>query len=235
MNKQPGKPGDLHLIKACLEGRSDAQSQLYKMFFMSDKPIHYWVYKKAFWIPASDKEDVLNDIFIAVLKSLPKFEFRSALSTYVIRIAKVKCLDAMPSRMGVAKGKGIKFFDIDWFASDTESGMQIEDPNPNNGPERLLKKLEEEEQTYLLYTALKYHAGPRCRQVLKMYVKELKGELTRKELAELMGVSVPRMGQMIYDCLYRLRRKMRSRFHGYEHFANCVSEGIRRRRRRKKR
>ena len=234
MNKQPHRPGDFHLIHACLEGRSDAQSLLYKSFFMSDMPVHFWVYKKAYWIPAGEKEDILNDIFIAVLQSLPKFEFRSALSTYVIRIAKIKCLDAMPSRMGVARGRGIKFVDIDWFASNTESGLQIVDSNPNNGADRLFKKLEEEEQIYLLHTALKYYTGPRCRTVLKMYVRELKGELTREDIAELMGVSVQRMGQMIYDCMYRLRRKMQSRYRDYEHFTKCVCEGTRRRRRRRK-
>ena len=218
---------DMHLIHACLEGHSDAKTELYELYFRPDKPVHFWVYQKAYWIPAGEKEDILNDIYIAVIQSLPQFEFRSALSTYITRIAKIKCLDAMPSRLGVARGRGIKFVDIDWFASTNESGMQLEDTDPNNRPDRFLKVMEEEEQVFLLHTALKYYTGPRCRDVLKMYVRELKGEMSREDLANTMGVSVQRMGQMIYDCMYRLRRKMQSRYKDYEHFTNCVCEGIR--------
>ena len=170
----------------------------------------------------------MNDIYIAVIQSLPKFEFRSALGTYITRIAKIKCLDAMPSRLGVARGRGIKFVDIDWFASNSESGLQIEDPDPNNRPDRYLREREEEELVFLLHTALKYFTGPRCRHVLCLYVKELKGELSREDIAESLGVPVKRMGQMIYDCMYRLRRKIQGRYRDYEHFTNCVFEGIQR-------
>ena len=228
MNTHSKRAGDINLIHACLQGRSDAQSQLYDLYFTPDKPVHFWVYQKAYWIPAGEKEDVLNDIYIAVMQSLPQFEFRSALSTYITRIAKIKCLDAMPSRLGVARGRGIKFVDIDWFAASSESGLQLEDTDPNNRPDRFFRVMEEEEQVFLLHTALKYYTGPRCRDVLKMYVRELKGELSREDIAEVFGVSVQRMGQMIYDCMYRLRRKMQSRFRDYEHFTNCVCEGIRR-------
>jgi len=228
MNTQSKSPGDVNLIHACLEGRSDAQSQLYNLYFTQDKPVHFWVYQKAYWIPAGEKEDILNDIYIAVIQSLPQFEFRSALGTYITRIAKIKCLDAMPSRLGVARGKGIKFVDIDWFASNNESGFQIEDTDPNNRADRYLRQREEEELVFLLHTALKYFTGQRCRNVLYMYVKELRGEMSREDIAESFGVPVKRMGQMIYDCMYRLRRKIQSRFRDYEHFANCVCEGIQR-------
>lgn len=226
MNTPSKSPGDANLIHGCLEGRLDAQSQLYELYFTSDKPVHFWVYQKAFWIPAGEKEDKLNDIYIAVMQSIPQFEFRSALSTYITRIAKIKCLDAMPSRLGVARGRGIKFVDIDWFASNSESGLQIVDHDPNIRADQYLEKKEDEELIFLLHKILKYFTGKRCRDVLYMYVKELRGELSREDIAEALGVSANRMGQMIYDCMYRLRRKMRSRFRDYDHFASCVLEGI---------
>lgn len=226
MKTQSKRPGDAILINGCLAGRSDAQTQLYELYFTPNKPVHFWVYQKAYWVPTGEKEDILNDIYIAVIQSLPQFEFRSALSTYITRIAKMKCLDAMPSRLGVARGRGIRFVDIDWFASNSESGLQIEDPDPNNRADLYLKKREEEELVYLLHTALKYFTGPRCRDVLYMYVKELRGELSREDIAEMLGVSVKRMGQMIYDCMYRLRRKIQSRYRDYEHFTSCVFDGI---------
>jgi len=221
MKTPPEKPTDAGLISAFLAGRSDAQRQLFEMYFTMDKPVHFWVYQKAYWIPASDKEDVLNDIYLAVINSLPQFEFRSALSTYINRIARRKCLDAMPSRLAVAKGRRIKFVDIDWYTSIGESIMQLEDPDPNSRPDRVFTVMEEE-QAYLLHSALRTYSGCRCRDVLQMYIREMYGELTRKETARLLGVSIKSMNHMIHDCMYRLKRKMLARFRDYEDFINCV-------------
>lgn len=225
--KTPKKSqGDAILIHGCLEGRQEAQTQLYELYFTPDKPVHFWVYQKSSWIPAGEKEDILNDIYIAVIQSLHKFEFRSALSTYITRIARMKCIDSMPARLGVARGRDVKFIGVDWFATYSESGLQIEDPDLNSRPDRYLKVKEDEELVYLLNTALKYFSGQRCRDVLLLYVKEMKGEMSREDIAETLGVSAKQMGQMIYDCMYRLRRKMQSRFRDFEHFIKCVCEGI---------
>lgn len=216
------QPMDAELVDQCLSGNPEAQARLYREYFESKGPVHYWVYQRAYWIPDGDKEDILNDIFLAVIASLKNFEFKSSLRTYIVRIAKVKCLDALPARLGVAKGRGIRFVDIDQRQNDGEQVFQIEDPNQQNRPDSFFINLEEEERLYLLHKALTVYTGPRCREVLLLYIKELHEEITREDLAHQLGVPVERASQMIYDCLYRLRKKIQAFFRDYQHFADSL-------------
>lgn len=213
---------DAELVARCLSGDPEAHTRLYREYFEHDGPVHYWVYQRASWIPHDNKEDILNDIFVAVMESLKNFEFKSSLRTYIVRIAKVKCLDALPARLGVAKGRGIQFVDIDQYQHDGEQAVQVEDPSPQNRPDRFLMDLEKKERLYLLHKALTLYTGPQCRRVLLLYIQELHQEMTRTEIADQLGVSVERASQMIYDCLYRLRKRMQTLFRDYQHFADSL-------------
>lgn len=220
---------DAALVQGCLAGRQEAMDRLYQTYFVPDGAVYRWVYLKAYWIPGDEKEDVLNDIYVAVVQSLSQFEYRSALRTYIDRIAKMRCLDAMPSRLGLAKGKGIRFMDIDQRRPDGEPLLQIEDPSPASRPDQGLESLAEDELVFLLHTALTRCTGPRCRQALALYMRELQEEISREEVAVQLGVPVERASQMIYDCLYRLRLQMQKKFRDYRHFADYVYDGVRKR------
>lgn len=220
-------PSDTQLVQQCLTKDQTALDQLYRTHFMPDGPAHRWVYRKAYWIPTGEKEDILNDIYVAVLQSLPQFEFRSALRTYIDRIARMKCLDAMPSRLGVSRGKGIQFVDIDQYRSDGEPVIQLEAPPDVTGIDQHLESAEEQEWVYLLHVALTRFTGPKCRQAIGLYIRELRGELSREESAAELRVSVERASQMIYDCLYRVRKRMQKKFRDYQHFSDCLSERVR--------
>lgn len=213
---------DEELVRGCLAGDANAQTYLYNTYFTQGGPVYYWVYQQAYWIPGGDKEDMLNDIFLAVISSLEQFEFKCSLRTYVVRIAKIKCLDAMPTRLGLAKGRGIRFVDVDQRETDDEPVLQIEDPARTNRPDHFFDKLDEAERVYLLHKSLLHYTGPRCREVIMLYIQELHEEITREDLARQLGVSVERAGQMIYDCLYRLRKKIRQQFRDYEHFSDYM-------------
>ena len=76
MNTQSKSPGDVNLIHACLEGRSDAQSQLYNLYFTQDKPVHFWVYQKAYWIPAGEKEDAISNYGLDIVSRMRYIEGR---------------------------------------------------------------------------------------------------------------------------------------------------------------
>ena len=201
-NPEENFESDTELVEACLEEQQDALSHLFQLFFTPNKPVYFWIYRKAHWIPFGEKEDVMNDIYIAVIQSLPQFKFRSSLRTYIVRIAKMMCLDLMPSRLGIARGKGIHFVDIDRRKPDGEPVVQLEDTDPTHGPDHFFESLEEEERGFLLQIALAKYTGPRCQEVLRLHIRELREEISRKEIADTLGVSVERAGHMIYDYLY---------------------------------
>lgn len=213
---------DTELVAACLAEQQDALLYLFQTYFIPDRPVYFWIYQKAYWVPLGEKEDVLNDIYVAVIQSLPQFEYRSSLRTYIVRIARMMCLDLMPSRLGIARGKGIKFVDIDLRKPDGEPVVQVEDGDPSRRPDQYFEALEEEERVFLLQTAMTRYTGPRCQEVLRLHIRELREELSREEVAEALSVSVERAGHMIYDCLYRLRKEIQKKFRDYQHFSDCV-------------
>ncbi len=214
---------EAQFVSRCISGDEDARNKLYESFFKTDTPVYFWVYNNAYWIPSGDKEDMLNDIFLAVLESLPSFEFKSSLKTYVVRIAKFKCLDAMPSRLGYSKGKGIRFVDTDQRDENGELEYQIEDPAATRQVDRLFENLDERERVYLLHTVLARFTGPRCQEALRLYLKELNEELSRGQVADKLGVRPERAGHIIYDCLYRIRKRIYKTYRDYDHFSDCIS------------
>ncbi|MBM3263425.1 MAG: sigma-70 family RNA polymerase sigma factor [candidate division Zixibacteria bacterium] len=215
------------LIAGCLSGDQKAMDRLYRVYFTSEGTVYRWVYLKATWVPEDEKQDLLNDIFVAVVQSLAQFERRSALRTYIDRIAKMKCLDAMPSLLGLARGKGIRFVDIDEHRSDGDPVVQVEDSAPENRPDRAFEEWDEKDVVFILHTALTRCTGPRCRQALALYMRELQEEISREDIAAELDLPVERASQMIYDCLYRLRKQMQKKFRDYRHFADCVCDGVR--------
>ena len=222
---------ETELVAQCVAGQADAQELLYRTYFEDSGAVHFWVYQKAYWIPDGDKEDILNDIFLAVVESLNSFEFKSSLRTYITRIAKMKCLDAMPTRLGVSKGRGIRFVDVDQRRTDGEPVFQVEDTDHTNRPDSFFDTLEENERVHLLHTALVHYTGPRCREVLRLYIRELREEISRSDTAAQLGVSSERAGQMVYDCLYRLRKRINNNFRDYQHFSDYMYDRMNRKER----
>lgn len=215
---------DAELVAACIAEETGAKALLFEIFFTKDTPVHYWVYGRAYWISLDDKEDILNDVFIAVVQSLPSFGFKSTLKTYISRIAKMKCLDAMPTRMSAASGKGIRFVDTDERNPEGELVHQIRDTDSNSRPDRYFEELHEAEQVRLLHTALAQFSGPRCKLTLSLYIRELNEEISREELAEALGVSETRAQNMIYDCMYRLRKRIRRYYQNYSQFSDQLMD-----------
>ena len=41
-------------------------------------------------------------------------------------------------------------------------------------------------------------------------------------MAEALGVSPERAGHMIYDCLYRIRKRIQKNFRDFSHFSDCM-------------
>lgn len=221
-SKEAGHLSDAEFVARCINEDSVARTQLFSQHFASDTTVYYWVYVRAHWIHACDKEDILNDIYVAVLQSLPSFQFKSTLATYISRIAKMKCLDAMPTRMGAARGKGIRFVDADERNDEGELVHQVQDNDESNRADSFFDELDEQQQVHLLHRALHDYSGPRCRETLSLYVRELNDEISRQELAASLGVSLKRAQSMIYDCLYRIRKRIQGSFRDYTEFADYM-------------
>jgi RNA polymerase sigma-70 factor (ECF subfamily) len=106
MNYQEAKlnaatPSDEELVRSAQSGKQEAFVLLYERYF----PIAYaWV---RFKVPECDVEDVTQEVFIAVLKSLGSFRGRSKFSTWIWTLTNRKIADYYRShRMNSAEQDG---------------------------------------------------------------------------------------------------------------------------------
>jgi RNA polymerase sigma factor (sigma-70 family) len=97
MNRQKSMPNvaipsDEELARSAQAGSQEAFIQLYERFFPT---VYVWV---RFKVPEADVEDVTQEIFIAVLKSLGNFKNQSKISTWIWTITKRKIADYYRAR-----------------------------------------------------------------------------------------------------------------------------------------
>jgi RNA polymerase sigma-70 factor (ECF subfamily) len=96
---------DKHLIQLMQSGDQESFNTLYDRYFSV-------VYKRVrYTIPDADVDDVTQEVFIAVLKSLPKFEGRSQFSTWLRTLINRQVANYYRQRERKIKESSIKEFD----------------------------------------------------------------------------------------------------------------------------
>lgn len=83
---------DEALARLAQDGKQDAFIQLYERYFQ------YMLARVRFRVPESDAEDVTQEIFIAVLRSLDRFKGQAKFSTWLWSVANHKIADYYRSR-----------------------------------------------------------------------------------------------------------------------------------------
>lgn len=106
-------PSDEELVRSAQAGNQQAFVALYERFFPS---VYAWV---RFKVPVSDVDDVTQEVFIAMLKSLSSFRGQSKFSTWIWTLTSRKIADY--HRQSRAK-----------FSEDVDYEEAAELPSPEN-------------------------------------------------------------------------------------------------------
>lgn len=113
----------------------------------------------------SGREDLMQDIVVALLKALPRFRGDSALSTFVYRVATNQAIDHLARRTPAML--------------DLDDARDVPDAQP--GPEYRYQELDQRER---LLTAV--HALPlSLRQVTTLLLEDL----SHAEIADVLGIT----------------------------------------------
>lgn len=140
----------------------------------------------------ADAEDISQEVFIEMYKSLKKFKGDASLSTWIFRIASNKSLDHIRKQKRVKRGAGLTSYIEDFKNNDWSSGsMSI----PDN--ELIVTQRKE-----LLYYGLSKLPS---RQKEAFVLTQIEG-LNQQEVSEIMNVSV----KSIESLVMRGRKKLKS-------------------------
>lgn len=142
----------------------------------------------AFVHDRDEAEDIAQDVFVQVFESLGKFRFESKLSTWLYRIAVNRSINHCKS----PRGRAIKI-DIDsWKQQEVAQSVEM--------PQQQI--LEEQEQIELLHKAIdKLPENQRTALILNKYE-----ELSYKEIADVMGVSLSSVESLIFRAKNNLEK-----------------------------
>ena len=131
----------------------------------------------------SDRDDLFQDIALAIWKALPGFRGESAERTFIFRIA---------------QNRAITFIAQRWPQSAPEEQIDLPDPRPN--PESGFAK---EQQEVRLFEAI--HRLPiESRQVITLMLEDM----TYSEIAAVLGISESNVGVRLNRARQMLRQSM---------------------------
>lgn len=150
---------------------------------------------------AAEAEEITQDVFIEIFESAIKFEGKSSPNTWIYRITVNKCLD----RLRFLKRKKRFAFVTSIFKPET--GQILHDKPVFDHPG---VKLENKEHAQVLFKALDELPENQKTAFILSQVEEL----SQKEIAETMGISVKAVESLIQRAKGNLRRLLADYYYG---------------------
>jgi RNA polymerase sigma-70 factor (ECF subfamily) len=150
-------------------------------------------------LTAEDVEDLSQEVFLNAVRSVRSFAGRSAIRTWLFRIAVNKTRDLLERRAAAKRGGGRQPISLE--QPNAERGLTLDPPSPAPGPDQ---QLWAHEEGVRLRTALDTLGDP-CREVLEL---RYFGDLSYEEIARELGITLKAAGSRIHKCLGRLAALM---------------------------
>lgn len=177
------------LIAGCRAGERDALETLIKKY----QPAVLRVCVSL--LGASEVEDLVQDVFIKVLKKIRDFEGRSALFTWIYEIAVNRCRDELRRR------KRHRWFSLNDMPQETLAQIPLDEISAS-------ERLETQELRGQLRRALDT-LEPKYRELVVL--RDLEG-LSYEEVAQISGIEMKLVKSRLYQARQILATKMKRYF-----------------------
>lgn len=143
-----------------------------------------------------EAEDVCQEVFVKIYRSIHSFKYKSRLSTWIYRIAVNQCLNHQ------RKKKRVRFFQLDDKEEENRGELQEALINPmHDQPDISLEKKEREKIILDLVNSL-----PENQRVV-MILQRYEG-MTCEEIAQVLNASVSSVQSRIYRAKENLAKKI---------------------------
>lgn len=191
MSKEEHNKQDIYLIKRVLGGDDEAFAMLVDSYKIK---IYQFVYRK---IPnKGDVEDLAQEIFLRVYRSLARFDQKRSFSTWIYAIANNLCIDYLRKKRLQAVS-----LDAPLFPSSEDKAVSLEIPDEAYAPEQVfartsgqiqvleaIENLSEEYRLVIKLRHLKGYSYEEIQQVLDLPMGTIKSRIyrARSELKKLL-------------------------------------------------
>lgn len=188
------KISENELIKKCLWGNEAAWEELYKRYYkLVRKIIFYprWNFKFEL------AEDLVQEVFIEIVKALKNFRSSCKLSTFIAKIAQNKCISILRKELSQKKIKNELLISLEEKHSSDGGFIQI--ASSQAGPEEIFLRNAEAEK---IKKALK-NLKKECFSVLYLRYFE---EKSYREIADTLNLPLGTVCIQIKRCLQTFRK-----------------------------
>ena len=180
------------LIARCRNGDARAWDELFNAHY--DAACRF-VFQLASDFSREDAEEICQEAFVTVVRSLDSFKGASRFQTWMFRIAANKARDYRDKRNAAKRGGGQIPLSLD--AENPETGLKIDKPDEGPGPDDKLLSLEEHAFIGEALDAL----GDNCREIIQL---RYFGDLSYEEISQDLDLNKKTVSSRLSKCLDKL-------------------------------
>ena len=183
---------DAQIIADCRRGNTAAWDSLFDKYYGT---VARFVFQLSGDFSHEDTEEICQETFLSVVRTLSSFQGRSSFQTWLLRIAANKAMDYREKTRAAKRGGNAVHVPIGAGRADDEP--PIDPPSGNPGPDALLQISE----TSSLVRESLDRLGEPCREIIEM---RYFGDLSYDEIAAELRLNPKTVSSRLSKCLDRL-------------------------------
>jgi RNA polymerase sigma-70 factor (ECF subfamily) len=180
------------LLARCCRGEAEAWDQLFDKHYAA---AGRFIVQLAPDFTREDVDEVCQEVFLTVIKSLHTFQGNSQFQTWLFRIAANRARDYRQKQHAAKRGGGQVTLSI--HNEDPETGFSIDPPSQAPGPDLALLN---GERISLVGQALEQLGEP-CQEIIEL---RYFADLSYEEISKALNLNVKTVSSRLSKCLGRL-------------------------------
>ena len=186
---------EAELIAECSRGRAEAWDALFDTYYAA---VARFVFQLSADFGHEDTEEICQETFLTVIKSLQTFQGNCQFQTWLFRVASNKAHDYIQKQRAAKRGGGQKTLSLNApLNSDDPDGFTLDPPSAAPGPDRMLVNGED---AGLITHALEELGGP-CQEVIEL---RYFADLSYEEIAAELQLNPKTVSSRLSKCLDKL-------------------------------
>jgi RNA polymerase sigma-70 factor (ECF subfamily) len=190
------------LLARCRRGEAAAWDELFDLHYAA---AGRFVFQLDSEVTREDAEEICQEVFLTVIKSLKSFQGGCQFQTWLFRIAANKTRDFRARRHAAKRGGSQAPLSLQ--APETETGLLLDPPATTPAPDAQLLGAE---QAALVHQALE-RLGEPCREIIEL---RYFGDLSYEEISQSLALNAKTVSSRLSKCLDRLEEITRNIFSG---------------------
>lgn len=190
---------ETQLLARCLKGDSAAWDEIFERHYLA---CARFIAPFSPGLTTEDIEEICQETFVTVIRSLATFRGKSQFQTWVFRIAANKARDFIERQRAQKRGGGE--MPISLNAENPETGLAIDPPSSAPRPDEILANDERFAEVHAALITI----GEPCRETIEL---RYFGDLSYEEIADTLNMNPKTVSSRLSKCLDKLQELMKTR------------------------